>query len=415
MRGTRTTGVARAFRIGDGDGGGSGQGSVVLRYYCYMATSTLGFLIPVWVVLLDEARGFSYTQIQLLDGAFFATLLLAELPTGYVGDRLGRRNALVLSSVGVGLAAAVFGLVESFPAFFAVYVLWGVAQTFRTGNDSAWLYDTLAGYGEVGTFTRVRGRGLAVLLGTNAATAVAGGYLYGLDPRYPFLATGLVNLAGVPVLLSLPESPVADGDRFTLGDARRALSGLLAPGLRWFVAYAALFYSLGWAADVFIQPIGLAAGLDAVDLGYLYALLIGASAVASTYADAVARRVGVGRLLRLSPLLLGAALLALPLLPVAAVGVFLLQRVVLNATAPVAETYLNDRVASLGRATVVSGFSMALSAVSIPVKLASGPLADATSPTLTVAAFGGALLVGCALLVVVVRPMADADSPTPAD
>ncbi|WP_254537243.1 hypothetical protein [Halomarina litorea] len=41
---------------------------------------------------------------------------------------------------------------ESYGAVLVVYVAWGVAQTFRTGNDSAWLYDTLVRFGRPETF-----------------------------------------------------------------------------------------------------------------------------------------------------------------------------------------------------------------------------------------------------------------------
>lgn len=365
--------------------------SVVARYYLYMATSTLGFLIPVWIVLLDETRGFTYTQITTLDVAFFVTVLVAELPTGYVGDRLGRRNALVLSSLAVAGAATAFGLVEAYGAFLLVYVAWGIAQTFRSGNDSAWLYDTLDAAGASATFSRVRGRGLAVFLGANAVTATVGGHLFAMDPRYPFVATGVVNFLSALVLLGLPESD-GGGEQFTVAKAREAVARLAAPRLRSFVVYVALLYGIGWSVDLFVQPISRQAGLSVVELGYLFAGLVGVSAVASNYAGAIEARVGTARLLHLSPLVVGVALVGLAALPALAVPTFLLLRSVLNATAPVAEGYFNDCTPALGRATALSAISMAMSAASIPVKLASGPLADATSLFTTVAVLGGALL-----------------------
>ncbi|WP_255197350.1 MFS transporter [Halorarius litoreus] len=378
--------------------------SVVARYYLYMATSTLGFLIPVWVVLLDETRGFTYTQITTLDVVFFATILLAELPTGYVGDRLGRRNALVLSSLAVGLSAAVFGLVEAYSSFLVVYIAWGIAQTFRSGNDSAWLYDTLQETGAADAFARVRGRGLAVLLGTNALTAAVGGHLFRLDPSYPFIATGLVNGLSALVLLTLPETD-GGGEQFTLAKARKAVSRLTTPRLRSFVLYIVLFYGIGWSADLFVQPIARAAGLSFVELGYLFAGLIGVSAVASNYAGAIEARLGTARVVHLSPLLLGGLFVVLGLFPILAVPVFLVHRSLLNATTPIAEGYFNDLTPSLGRATALSAISMAMSAASIPVKLVSGPLADATSLFTTVAILGGGLLVFSVAVLVWERPV----------
>jgi MFS family permease len=90
---------------------------------------------------------------------------------------------------------------------------------------------------------------------------------------------------------------------------------------------------------------------------------------------------------------------------VLAVPVFLVHRSLLNATTPVAEGYFNDLTPSLGRATALSAISMAMSVASIPLKLVSGPLADATSLFTTVAVLGGGLLVVSLVLLRWERPV----------
>ncbi|MFC7176109.1 MFS transporter [Halosegnis marinus] len=378
---------------------------VVGRYYAYMAASTLGFLTPVWVLLL-ETRGFSFTEIALLDSVFFAALVVSEIPTGYLGDRLGRRNALVLGTLGVAGAAAAFGLAESFVGFLGVYLAWAVATTLRTGNDSAWLYDALDAHGRAASFAAVRGRGLAAFLGVGAVASVAGGYLFTLDPRYPFFATAAVNTVAAGVLLTFPEFDGRDGTRFTVGDAATAVRRLSRPGLRGFVLYLAAFWAVGWSADLFVQPVTTRAGLDAVGLGLLYAGFTAVSAVAVNYADRIASAAGLGRLLGVSPFLLGGVFVAVALAPALAVPAFLTARLLLNVTAPVAEGYLNDRTPSLGRATALSAFSMAVSLATIPVKLVAGPLAD-RSLFLALGALGAGLLVVAAVLFAWERPVAD--------
>jgi MFS family permease len=109
--------------------------SIVVHYYAYVAASSLGSFLPVWVVFL-ELQGLTFTQIPTLDALFFAAIVVAEVPTGYSGDRIGRRNALVVSSLVLGVAAAAFGFADSFETFLADYLLWAVAQTFRSGTDS---------------------------------------------------------------------------------------------------------------------------------------------------------------------------------------------------------------------------------------------------------------------------------------
>jgi len=109
-------------------GSGTPRG-IVIRYYLYMAASSLGFFVPVWVVFL-EANGLSFTQITTLDALFFAAIVVAEVPTGYLGDRIGRRNALVVSSLVLGVAAAAVDL-----EFSGEYDGYGGDATDVAGNE----------------------------------------------------------------------------------------------------------------------------------------------------------------------------------------------------------------------------------------------------------------------------------------
>ena len=220
-----------------------------------------------------------------------------------------------------------------------------------------------------------------------------GGVLFEMHPSAPFVATGLFALLSAGVLLTMPEARPADGAAtFGVEEARLALGTLTRPGLRWFVVYTAGAFAIGWSADLFVQPIALRAGLTPAGIGAFYAGLMLAAAAGSAASARVAETVGLDRVILAAPFALGALFLAVGGAAVAVIPAFVGMRVVLNLVQPVAETYLNDRTASIGRATVLSGWSMAFSLVSIPVKLASGPVADALGPSLAVALLGAALI-----------------------
>ncbi len=50
-------------------------------------------------MLFVQSKGLSYTQIMLLDGIWSTGIVVGEVPTGYLGDRMGRRNSLLVGSV----------------------------------------------------------------------------------------------------------------------------------------------------------------------------------------------------------------------------------------------------------------------------------------------------------------------------
>ncbi|MFC6731875.1 MULTISPECIES: MFS transporter [unclassified Haladaptatus] len=378
------------------------QTSIILRYYFYMAGSSFGFIAPIWVVLL-ESRNLNFTEIMVLDAIFAVTLVLGEVPTGYLGDRIGRRTSLILSAVIVSGSSLAFAVAQRFETFLVVYFIWAVAITMRSGNDSAWLYDTLKQFGNEATFTRVRGRGFSVLLITGAVSSLAAGALAEVDIRYPFVAFAILGLVSALVLLTMPEPTIESGAGETLSIAhvRDVIQRkLFRPPLRAFVMFVALFYAATWSVEILVQPVSTRLGLGFGELGVMYATFAVFGAIASGSADWIQEQIGVHRWLMLATIGLGASLLLILAVPLVALPSFLLMHTAFNAALPMVEQHLNDRMPSVGRATVLSAISMAVSVASVPLKLGSGALADATSPAMAVVGLGAILLAGGLYVVV---------------
>lgn len=375
---------------------------VVRRYYLYRATATVGFVTPIFTIFL--LRNLSYSQLGALSGLYSALIVLGEVPTGYVGDRVGHRNSLV---IGAGCKAASlvgFVVAETFPEFVVLYVFWAAGLTFDSGSRSAWLYETLAERLDESAFTRIRGRGEAVNRWVGTGTMVVGSLLYVVDPRVPFVAATGLTLAGVPVLLSLPEPGSAEQRRIATDEiAKLVWETLSGPSLRSFVGYTALALGTVSAAQLYVQPIAVnvLSGVDALDavppaatLGVLYAAFTAVAAVASYYADAVEDRLGRRRTLLLLPAGT-AAVMTIPMaVPALAFPAFFAMRGVDPLVRPVVHAHLNEHVGTAGRATLISASSMAFGLIRTPLSLAGGVLADATSALAAVAAFGAAFLVG---------------------
>ncbi|MEZ3145594.1 MFS transporter [Halobaculum sp. MBLA0143] len=386
--------------------------SVVSKYYLYQATRTFGFFWPVFTLFL-LARDLSYTQIALLNSLSAGVVVVGELPTGYVADRIGRRNSMVVSSVLYAASILGFAVAESFPEFVVLWTVWAFAQTFRSGAGAAWLYETLEDRLDESAYTHVRGRGGSVNRWVGAGTMLAAGPLYGVDHRLPFLAAGLLNAGGVAVLLTMPKTSVFDGDRpseetFSLVDAvplfREQLSR---PPLRSVLVYAAVFFGVVRAADEFVQPVAVDAGVPVSAIGTLYAGFTAVSAVASYFAgdveDALTTRWAVVGITGIT-----AALLVVPaFLPVVALPAFFAMKSANTLVRPIVSGYLNDHAESVGRASLLSAASLVYALVRIVLQPVGGVVADRRSPLWGFAALGGLFLVVAVAVFVVEAPAAE--------
>lgn len=399
--------------------------ALVRRYYLYRATLSVGFITPIFTLFL--LRSLTFTQVGALSALYSVLSVVGEVPTGYVGDRLGRRASLLLSVLFTVGSLAGFILAKGFLWYMFLYALWALALTFRSGSMDAWLYDTLEERLDTGQFSHVRGRGDAVQSWTAAVSMVVGGLLYGLEPTYPFIAAVMFNSFGFVTLLSLPKNrQYADRsnvefDRLGPLEAISVVRQHLArPPLRSLVLYLGLFYAVVGVAHTYVQPMAVetlaphAAGLGvripadgataaarsgeagtalALGLGIMYAALTAVASAGGYYAGTIEDRIGVRKAVLVVPTVMAVALVVPLWVALFALPTFAAMRTAKPLVQPIANGYINDHVGEVGRATLLSAVSMFYMTLRTPLALGTGVMADATTATTAIAALGGLFLV----------------------
>ena len=380
----------------------------ILKYYGYLATKA-SFETPVWVLFL-LSRDISYTGVSVLQATLALVVLIAEVPSGVIADRFGRRNSILICVFLRSIAWIGVAFAWSFTTFFVLFAAYAVGNAFRSGTEDAWLYDVLAERTDEDEFAHVRGRGRSIKLIITAITNVVGGWLATIDLTYPWLATGAAMAVGLVFVWSFPE-PDIDGeedgnDQFTILDARDVIrEHVLRPPVGTFVVYSAVFYAALGGAKQFIQPIVSGTGITFLGLGGLYAAFTALTAVASYYTSTVKERVGIRRWFTVVPVAFGLAFALAFTSPYAAVASFVILLPVRSLSSTLGSQYINDHVSSLGRATVLSATSMVYSLAAAPVTLAAGVAADLVSPVVAVSILGVGLVATAAAMLLATEPV----------
>ncbi|WP_439027257.1 MFS transporter [Haloarchaeobius sp. DT45] len=393
---------------------------LVRRFYLYYLTNSYGLYLPVSVLYLLEVQQFGLAEIGAIKAVFSFALVAAEIPTGYLGDRIGRRASLALGNGLSALSLVAYVFLDSPVEYMLLNVVWATGWAFRSGTTDAWLYELLASHGAADEFARYRGRASTVLLVVSAATALLSGVLATVDWAIPFFANAALAATGIPVLFTLPavgstvdaEADNADDadapvdEVFGVGDAVRTLRLQLGrPSVRWFLVYAALFAALFGMTRSFEQPAAAAVGIPLPAFGLMYAAFKLVSAAVAASAGWFEDHLGVSGVFLLVAPVVGLLYASALVVPVLVVPVLFLNRGVKTILEPVRNQYLNDRLADVGRATVLSGASMALSLASGLASLGGGVLAESTGVVTAVALAGVAVAVGAGVLWMAVSPV----------
>jgi len=137
-------------------------------------------------VYLVRTLHLSPLQLVLMGTAMEGAVFLFEVPTGVVADTYSRRLSLIVGYLGMGTATAAVGLVSTPWLVIALWALWGIAYTFTSGAEEAWLADEAgaehasrvflraARYGQAGAVV-----GLVLQVAVGAASLRAGVVLGG--------------------------------------------------------------------------------------------------------------------------------------------------------------------------------------------------------------------------------------------
>jgi DHA3 family tetracycline resistance protein-like MFS transporter len=261
---------------------------------------SFGVGMPTWVVMsvyLVQELHLSPLQLVLMGTAMEGAVFLFEIPTGVVADTYSRRLSLVIGYLGMGAAWVAVGLVSAPRLIIALWAGWGLAYTFTSGAEQAWIADEV-GVENIGTIflraTRfwqagaVVGLFLQVALGTvslragvvlgGVITIVCGLACIALMPETGFRRRPHATRSGITPLAEM-RSTAASGARY----AWAAPVILLLVGVDFFMGASSEAFDRLKEAH-FLRDVGLPAvgSLDPVvwfGLFWLAGLVLGFSAI----------------------------------------------------------------------------------------------------------------------------------------
>ena len=163
-------------------------------------------IMPVVVPFLEE-HGLSMGEIFRLQAIFAISIVVLEVPSGYVSDLLGRKACLVIAGLLHGVAFSLLALADGFWAFAAYQVIAAVGVSLYSGSDVALMYDSLEALGDHEGRRRLLGRRLLWMQGGETAAALIGGAIALVSLQDVAVANAVAGWLPFLVALTLHEPP----------------------------------------------------------------------------------------------------------------------------------------------------------------------------------------------------------------
>lgn len=330
-------------------------------------TFALAFFFATYAPFLVE-KGMNLWQINVINSFFMLFIILAEMPTGSFADRFGRHHSITISCFLFMISFLVYYFSKSFWLFILAEVIGAIAQTFISGAAEAWLVDSLKARGEFHLKEKVFRRELNSKAVGTMFGCVFGSWLGDINLSWPWLATAFfMFIAGIFSLIFIKENYRNEtGEKVKLG-----LNHQIKEACHYGLKNKELLYVMSFGAIIAcsVQALNMqwplvfknSFNFSSSYLGYLFVFISVSVALGGKFSKRFKNWFKNDKLLLVIPQLVT----AIAIIVVSRVnGVFMVTSVFLlhefgrGMFTPIKQDYMNNRIESKNRATILSLESM---------------------------------------------------------
>jgi MFS family permease len=238
----------------------------VRLYPWYAALFNAFFWMPVFFLYFGEHL--TLGEVLSLEAVYYVAVVLLEVPSGYLSDKLGRKLTLVVSALSLLAAYVLFFVAPQLGGDFAIFaaaqVLLAGGIAANSGTDTSFHHDSLAALDRDDEYKDREAVVERNALIATAAAAVLGGLASSVDLAYAYGLSAVVALASI-ALLARFEEPSEDSDPDALDFVPQlgaCVGQLRRPVLAWLFGFAVFATIVNHVPYEFYQPYTDLVGLE---------------------------------------------------------------------------------------------------------------------------------------------------------
>ena len=146
------------------------------------------FYYAISFLFLTEVKGFSASNVLLLDVFFTLAFLLFQIPCTVLIDKLGKKNALIFGNILVSLYILMVIVFNNYNVLIVANMIWGFGYLIKGVCETDILFDSIPRSPERGEkFSKIDGRGSSYYYYFEAFSCLITGLLYVVNPYIPMV------------------------------------------------------------------------------------------------------------------------------------------------------------------------------------------------------------------------------------
>jgi len=327
-------------------------------YHWYQAFNEPLFWGPILIAYILHLGKMPLADIYFMEAIVVLSLIFLEVPSGALADLIGRKKTIVLGGI-FNLADVIwFANADSPLDVWTANFLWVIGFSLKSGADSALIYDSLSELGLTKNYKKIEGRALSNRLLLFAFSSLITGFLAEINLRLPVMLSALGIAVSLTAACFFKEPNATKSYSLKKQFNLMKLSVLFVANhkeIKWLLGFSALIAIISKIWFFTYNPYFELVNLDLKYYGFIFFLLNIIAWFSSRYAHLAERYiteraviVAMVGLLSL-PIILMGTIVAWP-----CIFLVLLQNFVRGFSFPFFREFLNSRIESKSRATVIS-------------------------------------------------------------
>lgn len=241
--------------------------------------NNMSFERVLWVVYLLN-KNISLIEIGIIQSILSVSMFIFEFPTGFIGDRYGRRNSLFIGNFMILIYLIIFLFSNKFYQFSIGAIFYGVGLTFISGSNEALLYDNLKGLNKEDKYSELISKINFISILGLLISIFLGGILERLSLDLLFIVGIIIRIITAFFIIFITEYPyLVEDKKPVLIDTKASIDFLKTNKiLSYLVLTSSLFVSFFSVYILFGQEIlrnNGESGLYDVSMIYIYMYILG--------------------------------------------------------------------------------------------------------------------------------------------
>ncbi|MBT3298198.1 MFS transporter [archaeon] len=345
---------------------------------------SLFFFSPI-ITLFYFSRGLDTFQVISLEAVLIIAVLLAELPTGIIADKISRKlslTSLIIFYI-IGNIWTIYA--QTYFEFMTIQILFGIGIAFGSGAVEALVYDTLKFQKREKEMSKVWGSINSYSLVACVIAVTVGGYIArSHEPETFVLLIWMFTIGSIiSLIISLfiterkHHKKIKEVNPLILFKDS-SIQVLRNKSLRRIIYLLILTEPFTHILLFLFQPYFLMATVQNSLWGVTLAIGMTLGAILMKYAYLIEKKLGMNLTIFIATIFPGILYLIMAFFvgPIISLLTFILLKGSMNLRDPLFSQYQNDHIESHNRATVLSIISIILSIYLATMRLIIGKIAN---------------------------------------